>query len=76
MKNLFVFGFCCLLSLTTLAQTVYKFDDFHKEGADGFQTMADILKLVKAQNGKPCVVEMSPKTYKFGKSKNFITKIR
>ncbi|MBE6414167.1 MAG: hypothetical protein E7035_06415 [Verrucomicrobiaceae bacterium] len=70
MKNLFVFGLCCLLSLTTLAQTVYKFDDFHKEGADGFQTMADILKIVKAQNGKPCVVEMSPKTYKFGKSKN------
>ncbi len=70
MKRLLINILSFLFSLSCFAQTIYKFDEFHKDGADGFQTMAEILKLVNAQNGKPCVVEMSSKTYKFGKSKN------
>ena len=71
MKRIFINFLVFLFCLSCFAQTVFKFDDFHKDSADGFQTMADILKLVEAQNGKLCIIEMSPKIYVFGKSEKY-----
>ena len=72
MKNFALCLFVCVITpLSCFAQTVFRFDDYHKEGDDGFQTMASILAMVKEKNGEPCVIEMSPRVYTFDKSEKY-----
>ncbi len=65
---LLVVGF----ALQAMSQTVFNFDALYNEKHDdAFAVMAKIIEDVRAQNGKPCVIQMSNKTYVFKKSENY-----
>ena len=71
MKRILLLTLSVLAAVDVSARAVFNFDDYHKDGADYFETMSKIVELVRARNGEPCVVKMSGGKYVAKKSKNF-----
>ncbi len=51
MKRILLLTLSVLAAVDVSARAVFNFYDYHKDGADYFETMSKIVELVRARNG-------------------------
>ena len=68
MKKILLSCIFASASYIAVADVNIKFDDYCKEGDNGFDAMAKIIEIARSKNGEPVLVEFSNKTYDFKKA--------